>query len=128
MTDGQFNVLIGALLTLAGAVGGVVRWAVNRFVRTVDNNSAAMLTALANNTAAMLANTASNTRLEVKIEAIADWAENHPTPPLGVPIMDPQGPARALHRPTPAAPMSRTPPGGVRLPPLPRGKTRNEDR
>lgn len=128
MTDNQFGVLITALLGLAGSIGATVRWAVNRFVRTVDNNQAVMVTALTNNTQAMIQHTASNTRLEVKIEAIADWAESHPTPPLGVPVVDPHGPARPMHRPTPAAPMSRTPVRGVPLPPLPRGKTRNEDR
>lgn len=129
MTDSQFGVLVTALLGLAGSIGATVRWAVNRLVRTVDNNQAAMLVALGNNTTAMIENTKSNTRLEVKIEAIADWAESHPTPPLGVPIMDPRGPARPVHRPTPAVPVSRTPVRGVQpLPPLPRGKTRNEDR
>lgn len=118
MTDGQYNVLIAALLGLAGSIGAVVRWAVGRFIRSLDTTSAAMLKSVDANTTAMLANTVSNTRLEVKINAIADWAESHPTPPLGTQLHD-------LHPPKEFVTRAKTPAGGI---PSVRPPTRGEGR
>ena len=64
MTDNQFNLLIGVLAAGFGVIGAAIRFSVNRVVKALDTNSAAMLE-----------NTKSNAVLSTKIDAIAGYVQ-----------------------------------------------------
>lgn len=73
MTDGQFNMLIAALIGGLGTIAAAIRFGVGRLVRALDLNSKAMLD-----------NTASNAVLATKIDSVAAFVRGS-TPALGVP-------------------------------------------
>lgn len=43
MTDGQFNVLIAAIISGLGALAGVIRWSVTTLTKSLDANTTAHL-------------------------------------------------------------------------------------
>lgn len=116
MTDNQLAALISALTVLGGTLGAIVKWAVGRYeaitaAAALEKSMAAKLQAeqaalqtarielaLNNNTNAMLEHVRAAARLEVKVDSVADWVEQH-TPIHGMPAYEEQQPPR---RATPA--------------------------
>lgn len=86
MSDAWLTALLAALTGVGGAIVAALRWAVNRVTKAMDDN-----------TRAMLENTKASTRLEVKIDQVSDWVEEHT--PVG--------------RPPPKKPRARTNPQGT---------------
>lgn len=72
MSDAQFGILVSVLGAGLSGLIGVIKWSVGRVMKTVDDN-----------TSAMLENTKSNAILSTKIDSISTYI--HTTPPGGVP-------------------------------------------
>lgn len=78
MTDAQLGLLITAIATFGAGVVGSLKWAVGRITKAIDDNT----TARDAQTAAMLEHAKAMTALTVKIDAVADFVQEH-TPPIG---------------------------------------------
>lgn len=111
VTDAQFAALLSAILGAIGALGAVIRWAVNRVAKAIDDSTAARSEQAKAEVELAKSLTAMALRLE---DAIGDisivraWVEEHT--PVGGTEQPPElrAPAR------PATPQTRrTPVGGV---------------
>jgi len=76
MSDIELTAIVAAITGAATAIAAALRWAVGRITRALDAN-----------TEAMRENAKASARLEVMIEQVSSWVEEHtpigpaPTPP-----------------------------------------------
>lgn len=61
MTDAQLGILVAAIASFGGVVGGAIRWAVLRLAKSKDDG-----------TAALVSNAASNATLVAKLDEVVD--------------------------------------------------------
>lgn len=109
MDGTQFDILLGAIATAGAAVAAALRWAANRVVKALDDNSTAHKEAAASTVSAYREFAHTNVEhatamatLAAKIDQVSDWVEDH------TPVTDPERPS-ARRQPTETGP---TPRGG----------------
>lgn len=73
MTDQQLALIIAAIVSAAGSIAGVLRWAVVRLVRALDANTSAFIAA--EKAAAVQAEVLRSVAEEVR--RVSEWCDRH---------------------------------------------------
>lgn len=79
MTDAQFALLLSALAAVGATLAGVLRWAVTRITKAIDDNTESNKEL----SRAQIAYASSISSMSTRLDHVANWVHAHTPPPVG---------------------------------------------